>query len=101
MRVLRRAMAGFEGRAVASLTRGDFIKRLDQIQAEAGDVSRNRAQSELRHFLGWCRDRDIVQTIALDRVRRAVRETPRDRVLTDDELRRLSRAIATAPPTRI
>ena len=82
VRVLRRAMEGFEGRAVASLTRGDFIKRLDQIQAEAGDVSRNRAQSELRHFLGWCRDRDVIETIALDRVRRGVRETPRDRALT-------------------
>ena len=93
MRVLRRAMAGFEGRAVASLTRGDFIKRLDQIQTEAGDVSRNRAQSELRHFLGWCRDRDIVQTIALDRVRRGVRETPRDRALTDEELKALLNAI--------
>jgi integrase len=89
VRVLRRAMVGFEQRAVASLTRGDIIKRLDAIQAEAGDVSRNRAQSELRHFLGWCRDRDIIQTIALDRVRRGVRETPRDRVLTDGELRAL------------
>jgi integrase len=94
VRVLRRALAGFEGRAVASLTRGDFVKRLDQIQADAGDVSRNRAQSELRHFLGWCRDRDIVEKIALDRVRRAVRETPRDRVLTDDELRVLLESIA-------
>ena len=64
-----------------------------QIQAEAGDVSRNRAQSELRHFLGWCRDRDIVLTIALDRVRRGVRETPRDRALTDEELKALLNAI--------
>ena len=93
VRVLRRAMEGFEGRAVASLTRGDFIKRLDQIQADAGDVSRNRAQSELRHFLGWCRDRDIIETIALDSVRRGVRETPRDRALTDEELRALLNAI--------
>ena len=29
----------------------------------------------------------LIETIALDRVRRGVRETPRDRVLTDDELR--------------
>ena len=93
VRVLLRAMTGFEERAVASLTRGDFIKRLDQIQAEAGDVSRNRAQSEIRHFLGWCRDRDIVQTIALDRVRRGVRETPRDRALNDEELKALLNAI--------
>jgi hypothetical protein len=71
VRVLRRALVGFEGHAVASLTRGDLVKRLDQIQADAGDVSRNRAQSELRHLLGWCRDRDIVEKIVLDRVRRA------------------------------
>jgi integrase len=87
--VLKRALAGFETRAVASLTRGDLVKRLDEIQVMAGDVSRNRAQSELRHFLGWCRNRDIVPAIALDRVRRDVRETPRARVLTDDELRAL------------
>ena len=32
-------------------------------------------------------------TIALDRVRRGVRETPRDRALTDEELRALIGAI--------
>jgi integrase len=87
VRVLRRAMEGFEDRPAAALTRGDLIKRLDQIQTAQGDVSRNRAQSELRHFFGWCRDRDIVASIPLDRVRRGVREIPRERVLTDDEIR--------------
>ena len=87
--MLRRAMAGFEERAVASasprrLHQADWT----QIQTEAGDVSRNRAQSEMRHFLGWCRDRDIVLTIALDRVRRGhPRNASRDRALTDEELK--------------
>ena len=92
VRVLRRAMEGFEERTAASLTRGDLIKRLDQIQVAQGDVSRNRAQSELRHFFGWCRDRDIIPSIPLDRVRRGVREIPRERVLTDDEIRTVLKA---------
>ena len=89
VRVLRRALEGFEARAVASIGRGELLKRLDTIQSDAGDVSRNRAQSELRHFLGWCREREIIDTIALDRVRRGVREVARDRVLSDDELKAL------------
>jgi integrase len=86
MRVLRRAMERFLTRPVATLSRGDLIGRLDEIQAHSGGVSRNRAQSEMRHFLGWCRDRDLVPNIVIDRIRQGVREQPRDRVLTDIEL---------------
>ena len=94
VRVLRRALRGFENRAVASMTRGDLIKRLDQIQAEAGDVSRNRAQIRAAALPGMVPRSRIVENIALDRVRRGVRETPRDRVLSDDELRVLLKTIA-------
>ena len=87
MRALRNAVEPFATRAAASLTRGDLMLRLDEIQAVSGGVSRNRAQSEIRHFFGWMRDRDIVGAIPLDRVRRGVRETPRERVLNDEELR--------------
>jgi integrase len=86
MRVLRGAVEPLAARGVASLTRGDLMLRLDQIQAASGGVSRNRAQSEIRHFFGWMRDRDIVGAIPLDRVRRGVRETPRERVLNDEEV---------------
>jgi integrase len=94
MRVLRAAAEPFSARAVASLTRGDLIGRLDEVQAASGGVSRNRAQSEIRHFLGWCRDRDLVPSIVIDRVRQAVREQARDRVLTDTELSAVVAAIA-------
>lgn len=86
MRVLRGAVEPFAARGVAVLTRGDLMLRLDQIQTASGGVSRNRAQSEVRHWLGWCRDRDLVPAIPLDRVKRGVRETPRERVLNDEEL---------------
>jgi len=86
IRVLKGAIKPFTARAVASLTRGDLMLRLDEIQAASGGTSRNRAQSELRHFLGWCLNRDLVPTIPLDRVKRGVRETPRERVLNDAEV---------------
>jgi integrase len=40
----------------------------------------------MRHFLGWCRDREIAPTIVLDRVRRGVKEVARERVLSDAEV---------------
>jgi integrase len=86
MRVLRRAVEPFVTRPVSALSRGDLIGRLDEIQSQSGGVSRNRAQSEVRHFLGWCRDRDLVPSIIIDRVRQSVREQARDRVLSDQEL---------------
>jgi integrase len=86
MRVLRRAMEPFLARPVSGLSRGDLIGRLDEIQSQSGGVSRNRAQSEARHFLGWCRDRELVPSIVIDRVRQSVREQPRERVLSDQEL---------------
>jgi integrase len=86
IRVLRRAVEPFLPRAVASLRRAELIGRLDEVQATSGGVSRNRAQSEIRHFLGWCWDRDLVPSIVIDRVRQAVREQARERVLNDAEL---------------
>jgi integrase len=83
---LRRAVEPFNERPVRSLTRGDIVSRLDEIQAARGPIARNRAQAEIRHWLGWLRDRDIVETIAIDRVKKAVKEQTRDRVLDDAEL---------------
>ena len=90
VRVLRRALEGFEARAVASIGRGELLKRLDTIQSDAGDVSRNRAQSRAAAF-SWVvpRARDHRHASRLDRVRRGVREVARDRVLSDDELKAL------------
>ena len=86
LRVLDRALQGFMARPVASLTRGELLERLDAIQINSGNPSRNRAQSELRHFLGWTHARDIVQANVLDRVRQRAPEVSRDRVLADGEL---------------
>ena len=87
MIALRKAVEPFSSRPVASLTRGELLLRLDEIQAGRGPIARNRAQAEVRHWLGWCRDRDIVASIVIDRVKKAVKEQARERVLNDDEIK--------------
>jgi integrase len=89
MVALRKALEPFNSRSVASLTRGELLLRLDEIQAGRGPIARNRAQAELRHWLGWCRDRDLVPSIVIDRVKKAVKEQARERVLNDDEIKAL------------
>ena len=86
MASLRKAVEPFNDLPVASLKRGAIVSRLDEIQTTRGPIARNRAQSEIRHWLGWLRDRDIVASIELDRVKKAVEEHARERVLSDAEL---------------
>jgi integrase len=85
---LRRAVEPFVTRPVASLTKGDIITRLDEVQANSGPIARNRAQAEIRAWLGWLHERDIVPTIALMGIRKKIDEKPfeRTRVLTDAEI---------------
>jgi integrase len=89
MVALRRAIEPFATRAVASLTRGELLLRFDEIQAGRGPIARNRAQAEVRHWLGWCWKRDIVPSIVIDRVEKAVKEQGRERVLGDAEIKAL------------
>jgi integrase len=98
MALLRKAVEPFNGMPVASLKRGDIVLRLDEIQTTRGPIARNRAQSEIRHWLGWLRDRDIVASIELDRVKKAVKEQARERVLTDAELTVLMRETTDRTP---
>jgi integrase len=86
---LRRAVEPFVSRPVASLTKGEIVTRLDEVQSDSGPIARNRAQAEIRAWLGWLHERDIVPAIALAGVRKKIDEKPRERtrVLTDAELR--------------
>lgn len=86
MAKLRRAVEPFDDRQVASLTKAEFISRLDIIGKESGPVARNRAQAEIRAWLGWLHERDHVPAIALAGVKKRGIEKTRTRVLTDAEL---------------
>ena len=90
---LRRAVAPFNDRPVASLTKGQLVSRLDAIQAESGPVARNRAHLEIRAWQGWLLDRDHVPTIVLAGMKKRGLEQARTRVLTDAELAAMQTAV--------
>ena len=98
MAKLRRAVAPFNNDPVASLTKGELINRLDVIEKENGPVARNRAQAEIRAWLGWLHEREIVPAIVLVGVKKRGVEKTRTRVLTDAELGAIARVTTDRTP---
>jgi integrase len=98
MASLRKTLAPFDNLPVAELKRGQIVLRLDRVQSERGPIARNRAQSEIRHWLGWCHNRGLVESIALALVKKEVKEVARERVLTDPELAAIMRATGDQSP---
>jgi integrase len=66
---------------------------LDQIDRRGSPGAAKRALAYLRKFFNWCAERDIIATPPTDRVPPPHPEVKRDRVLNDDELRYLLRAL--------
>ena len=76
-------------RETVSIRRADVIELLDQIADSGRPVQANRTFSVIRKFFNWCLERGIVETTPCSGVRAPSAEHSRDRVLDDDELRRL------------
>ena len=84
-------------RPLATITKGDVLELLD---AKAGrrerkrgsltngaSVQANKVLTRLRTFFGWCAAHDLCESDPTAGVRKPAREIPRDRFLSDSELR--------------
>lgn len=91
-RVLNKELKGWAKRRVGDIQRRDAIQLLDPVKARA-PVQSKRLRAYGRHFFGWCISKELVTTNPFEGTA-SVKEVPRDRILTDDELRLLLRAIA-------
>ena len=76
-------------RETVSIRRADVIAMLDEIVDSGRTTLANRIFSLVRKFFNWCLERGIVEATPCNGVRAPTTETSRDRVLDDDELRRL------------
>ncbi|TWA59260.1 site-specific recombinase XerD [Azospirillum brasilense] len=74
-------------RPVASITRRDVNKRLDEIVDSGTAVTANRVLAVVRKLFNWAASKDYVQATPCVGVQPPAEEESRDRVLTDDELR--------------
>jgi integrase len=81
-------------RAIYSLKRSDITKAFDAIADINGEVMADRMMSYLGTCFRWqqVRDDDFVSPVVTGMARTSAKELERDRVLTDDEIRRLWKA---------
>ncbi len=89
-RMLKREGAEWLDRPIADLTRGDVLKRLDAIVARPAPYTANRFFAALKTMFRWAIERELVTDSPMAGLTRPLKkETRRDRVLTEDEIKRL------------
>ncbi len=74
-------------RHIADITRRDVIELLDDMVEHGTPIMANRTLAAVRKLYNWCLTRDIVDATPVARVAAPGRETQRERVLSDDEIK--------------
>lgn len=72
---------------VEAVTRRDILRLLDKAEENGATVRANRVLSNLRRFFNWCLERGLIEASPVTNIKPPAKETPRERVLSDDELR--------------
>lgn len=85
-------------RSVRELTRRD-VRALVERVAERAPIMANRVLALVRRMLNFAVDHDWIEANPASRVQKPSPEVSRDRVLTDEELRRLWRVLSHFPTT--
>jgi integrase len=97
--LVKEIVAPWRGRYLADITRGDIHKVLDSIVDRKAPITANRVLSWLKKLFAWAIDRDLVSADPCARIKPPSIEKPRDRVLSDDEIKALWHAAESlAPP---
>lgn len=86
--ILRREVVPHWGeKRVQEITRRDVIELLDAVVDRGHPIAANRLRAHLSVFFKWCRGRDIIKESPVDGTPKPADENPRERVLTDAEIR--------------
>lgn len=83
----RHVVAEWGDRDIQDIAKRDVIELLDAIADSGRIVTANRVRAYLSKFFNWCVDRDVIEVSPAMNVKAVAKETSRDRVLSDDELR--------------
>jgi integrase len=83
----REVMKPWGSKRIQDITKRDVIDVLDAMVDRGSPVSANRLLAHLRTLFTWAKGRDILTTSPLDGIKPPSAERPRNRVLTDDEIR--------------
>jgi integrase len=86
--ILRREVLPKWGdKRVQEITRRDVIELLDAVVDRGHPIAANRLRAHLSVFFKWCRGRDIIPESPVDGTPKPADESPRERVLTEAEIR--------------
>jgi integrase len=83
----RDVVPAWRNRAIGSIARGDVNRILDAIVARGADVHANRVLTRVRALFNWAVERGRIPSSPIAGMKPPTKERPRDRVLSDDELR--------------
>ncbi|MEK0084197.1 tyrosine-type recombinase/integrase [Benzoatithermus flavus] len=87
----RDLIASLGSRPLASITRADVAKVLDRVEAR-GPVMANRVLQYAKAMFGRFVERGLIEKSPVATLRKRVKETARDRVLSEEELKALWQA---------
>ena len=82
-------IAEWQDRPIATIKRRDAIELMDRIKTERGPGAATKAQAWLRRVFNWMLEKDEIEASPIAGMKAQARLQPRDRALSDDEVRRL------------
>jgi integrase len=84
--------ARWQDRKITEIRRADIIALLDDTVDRGAPIIANRTLAVLRKLFNWTIERDLIEASPCAGVRPPAEEKSRDRVLSDDELRKVWKA---------
>jgi len=99
-RILNRdVLPTWADRSVRELTRRDVRELVDRVTDRGSPVMANRVLACVRTLLNYAVDQDWIDANPAARIKKPGAEGSRDRVLTDEEIRRVWRVLSHVPST--
>ena len=83
---------------IRQVERADIHRILDRLTAEGKNTTANRVLAHARKFCNWLVERDYLEFAPTDRIKQPHKEKKKDRVLSEDELRCILRALPIMRP---
>ncbi len=85
----RNATPSWGSRPIGEITRRDVIEALDKVMDRGEPYAANRLLAAVRKLFNWALERDIIDTSPVANIKAPGKESQRDRVLNDDEIKAL------------
>jgi integrase len=89
-------LPAWRGRAIKSITRDDILAIIDRIADRSSPRRANRYLALIKKLFNWCAERGYVDASPAVNIKPPGKETSRDRVLSDAELRLVWQCCKTA-----